>query len=81
MVYVYILRSKTVLGKYYVGFTKDIQKRLVQHNTNPTSNHMAKYGPWEVITYLAFSDENKARKFKKYFKSPSGKAFFKKRLV
>jgi putative endonuclease len=33
-----------------------------------------------VKTYMAFSDETRAIAFEKYLKSPSGRAFAKKRL-
>jgi hypothetical protein len=39
-----------------------------------------KYTPWRVVTYLAFSDENKAAAFERYLKSGSGHAFARKRL-
>jgi len=32
------------------------------------------------VTYVAFSDEAKAIAFERYLKSPSGRAFAKKRL-
>ena len=36
--------------------------------------------PWTIKTYIAFSDEKQAFAFEKYLKSPSGRAFAKKRL-
>jgi predicted GIY-YIG superfamily endonuclease len=42
--------------------------------------HTSKYKPWELITYLAFSDESKAVEFEQYLKSGSGHAFASKRL-
>jgi hypothetical protein len=37
-------------------------------------------GRWRLKTYVAFSDRQKAVEFEKYLKSPSGRAFAKKRL-
>ncbi|MEA1948427.1 MAG: GIY-YIG nuclease family protein, partial [Thermodesulfobacteriota bacterium] len=39
------------------------------------SKHTAKYKPWELVTYTAFSERSKALSFEKYLKSHSGKAF------
>lgn len=42
--------------------------------------HTSKFTPWELKTYVAFSDEQQAIAFEKYLKSASGRAFAKKRL-
>ena len=42
--------------------------------------HTLKYKPWRIKTAVAFSDRNQALEFERYLKSPSGRAFAKKRL-
>jgi predicted GIY-YIG superfamily endonuclease len=79
MFYVYILRSRKHIDRYYVGVSADLRSRLQRHNAGQVS-HTAKYAPWEIKTYIAFSDRNQAFAFEKYLKSPSGRAFAKKRL-
>ena len=79
MMYVYILRSLKDPDRYYVGATADLRSRLDRHNSGEVS-HTAKFSPWEVKTYLAFSDRKQAFAFENYLKSPSGRAFAKKRL-
>ena len=79
MTYVYILRSLENLQRHYVGITADLRSRLTRHNAGEVS-HTAKYAPWAIKTYVAFSDEKQAVAFEKYLKSPSGRAFGKKRL-
>ena len=79
MTYVYILRSLRNADRYYVGATADLRARLNKHNAGEVS-HTAKYAPWAIKTYLAFSDEGRAFAFEKYLKSASGRAFAKKRL-
>jgi predicted GIY-YIG superfamily endonuclease len=64
---------------YYVGITEDLRSRLRRHNAGEVS-HTSKYAPWAIKTYIAFSDEKQAFAFEKYLKSPSGRAFAKKRL-
>jgi hypothetical protein len=44
------------------------------------SEGAAKYKPWRLVTYLAFSDEAKAIAFEHYLKTASGRAFANKRL-
>lgn len=79
MFYVYILRSKSDPARYYVSLTSDLRARLKRHNAGEVS-HTSKFMPWELKTYVAFSNEQQAIAFEKYLKSPSGRAFAKKRL-
>jgi putative endonuclease len=41
---------------------------------------MAQFKPWRLVTYVAFSDEQKAAEFERYLKSGSGHAFANRRL-
>ena len=77
--YVYILRSDSEPPHFYVGFTENLQSRLKHHNSggNP---HTSKYRPWRTKTATAFTDREQALAFERYLKSPSGRAFAKKRL-
>jgi putative endonuclease len=79
MHYVYLLQSEAVVGQRYIGVTADLKQRLVEHNAGK-SPHTSKYVPWKLVTYIAFSDEQKARAFERYLKSGSGHAFARKRL-
>ncbi len=77
--YVYTLESIAVPGRFYVGFTEDLGERLRKHNEGGVP-HTAKSRPWRVKTAVAFTDRGKALAFERYLKSPSGRAFAKKRL-
>lgn len=79
MRYVYLLQSEAVVSQRYVGITADLKQRLADHNTGK-SPHTSKYAPWKLVTYVAFSDEQKAETFERYLKSGSGHAFARKRL-
>jgi predicted GIY-YIG superfamily endonuclease len=59
--------------------TADLRGRIAKHNAGEVS-HTSKYVPWELKTYIAFSDEARAVAFEKYLKSGSGRVFAKKRL-
>lgn len=77
--YVYILISEVDESHYYVGFTTNLNKRLAEHNAGK-ANYTSKHRPWRVKTAVAFTDETRALAFERYLKSPSGRAFAKKRL-
>ena len=79
MKYVYILQGIERPDCFYSGMTGDLKARLKKHNAGQVY-HTAKYRPWRLKTYVAFSDEEAAAAFEKYLKSPSGRAFAKKRL-
>jgi putative endonuclease len=79
MRYVYLLQSESAPDQRYVGITSDLTQRLAEHNSRK-SPHTSKYVPWKLVTYIAFSVEQKAETFERYLKSGSGHAFAKKRL-
>lgn len=77
--YVYLIESLSAQGERYVGMTTDLKRRLREHN-HRKSCHTAKFCPWKLITYVAFTDRAKAEDFERYLKSGSGHAFARKRL-
>ena len=77
--YVYILQSEKNPERFYTGFTEDLESRLKSHNWGENPN-TARYKPWSIKTAIAFTDQQKALDFEAYLKSPSGRAFAKKRL-
>ncbi len=77
--YVYILQSEQDAEHFYTGITDDLEARLSKHNSGEVV-HTAKYRPWHIKTYVAFTDDTRAFAFEKYLKSGSGRAFAKKRL-
>lgn len=81
MYYVYILRSKKQPGAVYIGYTNDLKSRILNHNSASNKRHSSKFAPWEIETYIAFSDKIDAEGFERYLKSNSGKAFMRKRLI
>ncbi len=77
--YVYILQSKITPNHYYTGFTTDLQARLKKHNEGGVPSTTA-LKPWRIKTAIAFTEVTQARAFERYLKTPSGRAFAKKRL-
>ena len=76
--YVYIL--KCINSFYYIGYTSDIQRRLVEHNTGKVQYTKDKR-PLKLITFIAFTDKYKAIYFEKYLKSGSGISFRNRHLI
>ena len=79
MHYVYLLENDSPEPERYVGVTSDLRRRLAEHNAGK-SPHTAKFKPWRLVTYVAFTDGQKAAEFERYLKSGSGHAFARKRL-
>lgn len=79
MYYVYILESISSPGHFYTGRTINIHRRLQEHNRHK-HEYTSRHKPWKLTTYVAFGSEEQAVKFEKYLKTPSGRAFAKKRL-
>ena len=57
MYYVYILVS-FVTGELYIGYTNNIKKRIVEHNTN-RSFSTRKKGPWILVYNESYSNFEK----------------------
>lgn len=78
MYFTYVLRSK-VDGKLYVGFCKDLETRLKQHNRGQVKSTKNR-APFVLIYYEACLDITKAVNREKYFKTGFGRYFLKKRI-
>lgn len=78
MFYTYVLKSKKD-GKCYTGSTKDLRKRLFQHN-NGKSIYTKNRGPFMIIYYEACLTKENAEAREKYLKTGMGKRYLKNRL-
>lgn len=79
MYYVYLLESRSKPGARYVGFSTDLRHRIADHNGGKLPN-TARYRPWRLATYLAFSSKRQALAFEAHIKSGSGHAFVRRWL-
>ena len=75
--YVYIIKSEKYPQKKYIGFTRELEKRLQKHNEGG-NKYTKTFRPWKVETAIMFETKEKALKFEKYLKSHSGRAFIKR---
>lgn len=79
MYYVYILKSIKD-GSSYVGVTKNLKKRIEEHNYNGPKFTSSKR-PYKIIWYAVFLDKRQAYQFEKYLKTGSGIAFLRRHLI
>lgn len=77
---VYIIRSDRDPLRHYVGITNDMRSRLEWHNNGPCG-YTVNYRPWSVVVAIEFATEKSARRFEKYLKSGSGRAFAKRHFA
>ena len=77
--FVYVLRSVSNPERHYVGITASMRGRLEWHNAGPCG-YTAAHRPWRLLVQLEFADEQTARRFERYLKSGSGRAFAKRHL-
>jgi len=68
--YVYIIKS-CVRERFYIGCTKDLNKRIISHNSGHTKSTRP-YRPWKLVYSENFNDKNLAYKREWYLKHPVG---------
>jgi len=76
--YVYVLKSK-LDGKFYTGFTSDIEKRLNEHNSGKVSSTRSRI-PLEIVYFEFCLNIDDAIHREKYLKTTYGKRYLKTRL-
>ena len=79
MWYVYILRSR-LYGRLYVGSTNDLKRRLKEHSDGRCVATMHRR-PLELEAYIALRSQRTARRLEAYFKTGSGIATLRKRIL
>lgn len=77
MQYVYVLTNPN--GQWYAGCTKDLKKRLTDHNKGQ-STYTKHRGPFKLIYYEACIDPKDAYAREKYLKTATGKRYIRNRL-
>ena len=76
MFYVYIIVSLN-FQKTYVGFTSDIEKRLIAHNHTNNKGWTKRFQPWTLLYSEEFEHKNEAMKRELELKSGKGREFIK----
>ena len=73
---VYVLYSPSY-HKIYIGFTSDLDARLLAHNQLATKGWTIKFRPWIVIYTETFFSKKEAMAREKQLKSAKGRLFIK----
>ncbi len=68
---VYILYSENH-NKIYIGYTSNIEQRLLSHNELGTKGYTLRYRPWKLIYTESFLLKSDAMKREKQLKSAKG---------
>jgi len=77
---VYLLKNSAD-GKFYIGSTTDMERRLYEHNEGK-SPYTRSRGRWELVGFEVYEDAKQAREREMKLKNGSRmRFFFKKRLL
>ena len=76
--YVYVLLSETD-NLFYTGYTKDLNKRLSEHNTGKVPSTRLRI-PFSLVYWEGCLNQQDATRREKYLKSGSGKIYIRNRL-
>jgi len=76
---VYVIYSK-IFDRIYIGMTKNIQNRLLEHNAGQNKSTKA-FLPWEMIHFENLESRMLARQKELKLKSSSGRRFIRKNYL
>ena len=71
---VYALHSEKY-DKIYIGYTSDLEQRLLSHNKLATKGWTSRFRPWTLIHKEEFASKAVAMKREKQLKSSRGRAY------
>jgi putative endonuclease len=77
---VYILHS-AAHNKTYIGQTKNLENRLLEHNETALKGFTVAYRPWILVHHEEYETRGEAMKREKYLKSGMGREIVKKIVV
>ena len=77
---VYVLYSRK-FDKIYIGFTSDLEQRMLSHNVLATKGWTIKYRPWTLIHSEVFDLKQQAMTREKELKSHQGRIFIRENLL
>jgi putative endonuclease len=76
--YTYLLQSKSD-GGFYIGYTNNIKRRLVEHNSglNFSTKHSR---PWKLVFFEGYLSEKDAKRREIYLKTSQGTRLIKRMI-
>ncbi len=81
MFYVYVLENPQ--GRFYVGQTDDLDRRLAEHNdpSRGKSRHTAKHGPWRLAWWEEHPDRSSAVRRERQIKAMKSSRWIREHLL
>ena len=76
MYYLYILQSEKT-GRYYVGASNNVQRRLIEHNSGVVKS-TAPYSPWIIKRVEAFPNTELAYQRERFIKAKKSRKIIEK---
>ena len=77
--YTYVIYSDKH-QKIYIGFTKNLDERLFDHNVRAKKGYTIRFRPWRIVYHKEFETEKEARAREKQLKSAKGREFIHKMI-
>ena len=77
---VYILHS-VQSNKIYIGFTSNLEQRLISHNELSNKGWTIRFRPWKLIHSEVFETKSDAMKREKELKSSRGRNWIRENLI
>ncbi|RLD51467.1 MAG: GIY-YIG nuclease family protein [Bacteroidetes bacterium] len=77
---VYVLYSEKY-DKIYIGYTSNIEQRLLSHNKLSQKGYTVKYRPWKIVYTEKFTTKKEALQREKELKSSRGRNFIRKEIL
>ena len=77
---VYVLFSERY-NKIYIGYSSNIQQRLLSHNKLSKKGWTIKFRPWKLVYTEEFDTKTDAMKREKVLKSGKGREFIWKEII
>ena len=79
MFFVYVLYSPSA-DKFYVGYTSNLESRLLSHNVLGTKDWTKRYRPWNLVYKETYPSKSSALKREKELKTGVGREFIRKMI-
>ena len=76
---VYALKSVTA-GRYYIGCTNDLERRLREHNNGKSTSTKA-FRPWKLAYSQYFETLTQARQRERYLKAQKSRVLLTKMIM
>ena len=80
MFYVYLLENQNDKS-WYIGFTADLEKRVLEHQNGSGARITRIKKDWELIYCEGYLNKDDAMGREKFLKSGSGRKYLKKQLL